>query len=97
MRKSLRTRKNGTVWAPQDNFDVADDSATLSKTRAQVQEKTSLLNTISATVRLNIHVRKTKILKETTPVTLRGTLREEVTSFRYLGSIADQEGGTEAD
>ena len=56
---------------------------------------------ISAQVGLKINKRKTKILKTNTtcetPIMLEGETLEEVKDFRYLGSIVDMHGGTEAD
>ena len=50
---------------------------------------------------MNIHRGKSKVLKvntaSTIPITLEGTILEEVESFTYLGSIIDIQGGTDAD
>ena len=50
---------------------------------------------------LDIHPKKTQIMKMNTPstdqVTLNGNGIEEVESFTYLGSIIDRQGGTDAD
>ncbi|VDP48705.1 unnamed protein product [Schistosoma curassoni] len=54
-----------------------------------------------ASVGLNIHKGKRKILKYNTensnPVTCAGGTLEDVESFTYLGSIIDEQGGSDAD
>ena len=66
-----------------------------------MQEKTSCVAYYSAGIGLNIHRGKSKVLKvntaSTIPITLEGTILEEVESFTYLGSIIDIQGGTDAD
>ena len=56
---------------------------------------------ISAQVGLKINKRKTKILRKSatceTPIMLTGETLEEVKDFRFLRSIVDTHGGTEAD
>ncbi|VDO65478.1 unnamed protein product [Schistosoma margrebowiei] len=55
----------------------------------------------SASVGLNIHKGKTKVLKfkaeNSNPITLDGETLENVESFTYLGSIIDEQGGSDAD
>ncbi|VDP75854.1 unnamed protein product, partial [Schistosoma curassoni] len=55
----------------------------------------------SATVGLNIHKGKSKILRYntacTTPVTIDGEDLEDVKTFTYLGSIIDEHSGSDAD
>jgi hypothetical protein len=104
MKNSTSGRGNGiqwTLWSQLNDLDFADDLALLSHSRQQMQEKTNILTVTSKQVGLNIHKDKTKILKlnstSNEPVTLNGGPLEEVQSFTYLGSIIDQQGGTEAD
>ena len=104
MKTSTSQKRNGiqwTVWTQLDDLDFADDLAILSHTLQQIQEKTNLISTHSASLGLTIHKGKTKILKvnnnNTTPVTLAGEALEEVESFTYLGSVVDKLGGTDAD
>ncbi|VDP19295.1 unnamed protein product [Schistosoma margrebowiei] len=56
---------------------------------------------VSASVGLSIYKMKTKVLKFKTknnnPVTLDGETLEDVESFTYLGSIIDEQGGSDAD
>ena len=66
-----------------------------------MQDKTSILANTSAQVGLDIHPQKTKILKINTsnpaPITLDGNNLEEVETFTYLGSVINQQGGTDVD
>ena len=66
-----------------------------------MQDKTIDLARISAHVGLKINKKKTEIQRLNTtcerPLMLEGGGLEEVESFRYLGSIVDTRGGTEAD
>ncbi|VDO50251.1 unnamed protein product [Schistosoma margrebowiei] len=52
-------------------------------------------------VRHNLHKGKTKVLKfkaqNNNPITLDGETLEDVESFTYLGSIIDEQGGSDAD
>ena len=84
-----------------DDLDFADDFALMSHSHRQMQDKTTNLARISAQVGLKINKKKTKILRLNTtcerPIVLEGEGLEEVESFRYLGSIVDTRGGTEAD
>ena len=65
-----------------------------------MQDKTTDLARISAQVGPTINKKKPKILRLNTtcerPIMLEGEGLEEVESFRYLGSIVDTRGGTEA-
>ncbi|KAK7095931.1 hypothetical protein V1264_005285 [Littorina saxatilis] len=104
MKESTNNRRNGiqwTLWSQLDDLDFADDLTLLSHNQQQMQEKTDILTATSSQVGLNIHKDKTKILKINTtskePITLSGSPLEEVQSFTYLGSIIDQQGGTDAD
>ncbi|VDO49348.1 unnamed protein product [Schistosoma margrebowiei] len=66
-----------------------------------MQAKTASVAAVSASVGLSIHNGKTKILKfkaeNSNPVTLDGETLEDVESFTYLGSIIDEQGGSDAD
>ncbi|VDO60886.1 unnamed protein product [Schistosoma margrebowiei] len=66
-----------------------------------MQIKTASVAAVSASVGLNIHTKKTKILKYNTknsnPITLDGKTLEDVESSTYLGSIIDEQGGSDAD
>ena len=103
-RKTSANKRNGIQWTmltQLDDLSCADDLAVLSHCLRQLQEKTSDLDNNSARLGLNIHRRKTRILRLNTtteyPVTLRGESLEDVESFRYLGSTIDMQGGTDAD
>ena len=62
-----------------------------------MQAKTTELDTLSKSVGLRIHPRKSKVLRASTTnekaIVLEGKSPEEVDSFCYLGSILDKKGG----
>ncbi|VDP72398.1 unnamed protein product, partial [Schistosoma mattheei] len=96
--------KHGIQWTAQnqlDDLDSADGQALLSHTHQQMQIKTAGVAAVSASVGLNTHKGKTKVLKyntETTnPITLDGETLEDVESFTYLRSIINEQGGSHAD
>ena len=104
MKTATKEKRNGIQWTmltQLDDLDFADDLALLSHSHRQMQDKTTKLALISAQVGLKINKRKTKILRTNTtceiPIMLEGETLEEVKDFRYLGSIVDTLGGTEAD
>ncbi|KAH9595657.1 Laminin subunit gamma-1 [Schistosoma haematobium] len=63
--------------------------------------KTTSVATVSASMSINIHNRKINISKynteNTNPITLDGETLEDVESFTYLGSIIDEQGGSDTD
>ena len=104
MKTETKGKRNGIQWiilTQLDDLDFADDLAPMSHSHRQMQDKTKNLARISAQVGLKINKNKTKILRLNTtcerPIMLEGEGLEEVESFRYLGSIVDTRGGTEAD
>ena len=104
MKTATKEKRNGIQWTmltQLDDQDFADDLALLSHSHMQMQDKTTELALISERVGLKINERKTKILRTNatceTPVMLEGETLEEVKYLRYLGSIVDTHGGTEAD
>ncbi|VDP01682.1 unnamed protein product [Schistosoma margrebowiei] len=66
-----------------------------------MQMKTASVAAVSASVGLIIHKGKTKVLKfkaeNNNPITLDGETLEDIESFTYLGSIIDEQGGSDAD
>ncbi|VDO54495.1 unnamed protein product [Schistosoma margrebowiei] len=66
-----------------------------------MQEKTNSVAAASAAVGLNIHQEKSKVLRYNTactdPITIDGEDLEDVKTFTYLGSIIDEQGGSDAD
>ncbi|VDO73587.1 unnamed protein product [Schistosoma margrebowiei] len=103
MKTSISEGKHGIQWTAQnhlDDVDVADDLALLSRTHEQMQMKTASVSAVSASVGLSIHKGKTKVLKFkaeiNNPITLDGETLEDVESFTYLGSIIDEQGGSDA-
>ncbi|VDO65667.1 unnamed protein product [Schistosoma margrebowiei] len=91
-------------WTAQNQLDDSDfavDLALLSHTHEQMQTKTVSVAGVSASVGLSIHKGKTKVLKfkaeNRNPITLDDETLEDVESFTYLGSINDEQGGSDAD
>ena len=102
MKTTTTGRNNGiqwTLWMQLDDLDFADDLALLSHNHSQMQDKTSLLETTSAGIGLKINRKKTELMKMNTtanaPVTVGGQPIREVEPFDYLGSVTDQQGGTD--
>ncbi|VDP63251.1 unnamed protein product, partial [Schistosoma curassoni] len=103
MKTSTPERKHGIQWTAQnqlDDLDFADDLALLSHAHEQMQMKTANVAAVSASVGLSIYKGKTKVLKfkaeNSNPITLDGETLEDVESFTYLGSIIDEQGGSDA-
>ena len=104
MRESTHGKRNGIQWDLMnqlDDLDFADDLALLSHKFEQMQEKTSLLEQNSAKTGLRINREKTKVMRvnarKSDNIKLdRGEI-QDVTSFTYLGSIVNHQGGTDAD
>ncbi|VDO57314.1 unnamed protein product [Schistosoma margrebowiei] len=104
MKTSTSEGKHGIQWTSRmqlDDLDFADDLALLSHTQQQMQEKTTSIAAASAAVDLKIHKWKIKNLRYnaacTNPVKIDGKDLEDVKSFTYLGSIIDEQGGSDAD
>ncbi|VDO69824.1 unnamed protein product [Schistosoma margrebowiei] len=104
MKTSTSEGKHGIQWTARnqlDDLDFADDLALLSHTHEQMQTKTASVAAVSASVDLRIHKGKAKVLKfkaeNSNPITLDGETLEDVGSFTYLGSIIDEQGGSDAD
>ncbi|VDP21463.1 unnamed protein product [Schistosoma margrebowiei] len=104
MKTSKSEGKHRIQWTSRmqlDDLDFADDLALLSQTQQQMQEKTTSVAAASATIGLNIHKAKSKILRYNTacinPITIDGEDLEDVKTFTYLGSIIDEHGGSDAD
>ena len=103
--KTTTTGKNNgiqwTFWTQLDDLDFTDDLTRLSHNHSQMQDKTTLLETTSAGIGLKINRKKTELTKMNTtvhaPVTIGGEPIREVESFVYLGSVVDQQGGTDRD
>ncbi|VDP57137.1 unnamed protein product [Schistosoma margrebowiei] len=101
MKTSKSEGKHGIQWTSRmhlDDLDFADDLALLSQTQKQMQKKT---NSVAAAVSLNIHKRKSKILRYNTactnPYTIDGEDLEDVKTITYLDSIIDEQGGSDED
>ena len=86
-----------TTWLQLVDLDFADDLALLSHIQERMQEKTSKVADNSACLGLKDHGGKNLVPKNsrainTTPITLDGDALE-VTSFTYLGSMVETQGG----
>nr|KAG5711941.1 hypothetical protein BaRGS_026382 [Batillaria attramentaria] len=106
MKTTTTGRKNGiqwTLWTQLDDLDFADDLAPLSHSHSQMQDKTTCLEATSAGTGLKLNRNKTELMKinttANTPVTVErdGEPIREVESFVYLGSVVDEQGGTDQD
>ena len=104
MKTETKGKRNGIQWnmlTQIDELDFAYCLALMSHSHQQMHDRTTDLARLSAQVGLKINKKKTKILRLNTTcerqIMLEGGALEEVESFRYLGSIVDTQGGTEAD
>ncbi|VDO88981.1 unnamed protein product [Schistosoma margrebowiei] len=103
MKTSTSEGKHGIQWTTQNQLygmNFADDPAFLSHTHEQMQMKTASVAVVFTSVCLNIHKGKTKVLKcnnrNSNPITLDCESLEDVGFFTYLGSIIDEQGGSDA-
>ncbi|VDO99894.1 unnamed protein product [Schistosoma mattheei] len=104
MKTSTSEGKHGIQWTVQNQLDdlgFTDDLALLFHTQEQMQKKIANVAAVSASVGLNMYKGKSKILtyktENTNPITLDGETMEDVESFTYMGSIIDEQGGSDAD
>ncbi|VDO65054.1 unnamed protein product [Schistosoma margrebowiei] len=101
MKTSTSERKHGIQWTAQnqlDDLEFADNPALLSHTHEQMKIKTA---SVAASVGFSIHKEKTNVLKfktkKSNPIILDGETLEDVESFTYLGSVINEQGGSDAD
>ncbi|VDP15900.1 unnamed protein product [Schistosoma margrebowiei] len=101
MKTSTSEGKHGIQWTAQnqlDDLDFADDLALLSLTNEQMQIKTASVAAVSVSVG---HKGKTKVFKfkleNNSSITPDGETLGDVESFTYLGSIIDEQEGSNAD
>ncbi|VDP30884.1 unnamed protein product [Schistosoma margrebowiei] len=84
-----------------DEIDFADDLTLLLHTQQQMQEKMTSVAAASATVCLNIHKGKSKIIRynatRTKQITLDEQYLENVNTFTYLGTIIGEHDGSDVD
>ncbi|VDO92957.1 unnamed protein product [Schistosoma margrebowiei] len=104
MKTSISDGKHGIHWTARmqlNYLDFEDDLVFPSHTQQQTQENTTGIAAASAAVGLNIHKRKSKVLRYNTTCTNRithgGEDLEDVKTFTYLGSIIDEHGRFDAD
>ncbi|VDP15730.1 unnamed protein product [Schistosoma margrebowiei] len=94
----ISKRKDGIQWTARkqlEDLDFIDHLALLSHTHEQMQKKTISVAAVSASLGLNVHKCKSKILKfdteHTNSITLDGETLEHVEYFTYLRSIIDEQ------
>ena len=104
MRESTEGRRNGiqwTLWNKLEDLDFADDIALLAHKYTQLQDKTNQMEDSAAKLGLLVSKRKTKSMRINTindsPIPLDKGAVEDVSSFTYLGSIVNTNGGTDED
>ncbi|VDP43343.1 unnamed protein product [Schistosoma margrebowiei] len=83
------------------NLDINVHHYHLSYNKRKKDDKTNSVAAASTAVGLNIHKGKSKVLRyntaRTDPITIDGEDLEDVKTFTYLGSIIDEQGGSDAD
>ncbi|VDP27476.1 unnamed protein product, partial [Schistosoma margrebowiei] len=93
--------KVSPVFADSGEIKYGENETQPSHTHKQMQMKTTHVAAVSASLGLNIHKGKTKVFKYNTensnPVSLDGETLEDLECFTYLGSIIDEQGGSDAD
>ncbi|VDO99811.1 unnamed protein product [Schistosoma margrebowiei] len=103
LKTSTSEGKHVIQWTARnqlDDLDFADDLALLSCTQEQMQMKTASVAAVCTSVGLNKHKGKTKAPNTTRRTAMQSLLvkkLEDVESFTYLGSIIDEQGGSDAD
>ncbi|VDO68022.1 unnamed protein product [Schistosoma margrebowiei] len=104
MNTSTSKGKHGMKCIAQNqlvDLDFAYHLAVLSHTHEQMQIKTANVAAVSESVGLNINKGKTKVhkfkMENSNSITLDGKTLKDVEPFTYLGSIIDEQGGSDAD
>ena len=84
-----------------DDLDFADNIALLSHSYIQMQHKIRCLEETAAKLGLSVSKEKTKVMRlnniNENPVSMSKGNIEEVSSFVYLGSVVNTDGGTDED
>ena len=96
--------RNGLQWTLDTqlhDLDFADDIVLMTQAFAHLQEKANDVNNEASKLGLKINAEKTKSLrvkhKLATSVRIEGKEVEDVSEFKYLGSLVTQSGGAEED
>ena len=100
MRRTVGHGENGIRWrftSKLDDLDFADDIATLSATKQQMQDKTRRMEEEGKRVGLKINTAKTKNMRinarNQEKIKINGQDIEETEEFTYLGATVCKEGG----
>ena len=93
MKNTTSGQRNGIQWTmieQLDDLDFADDLALLSHNHSQMQNKTSTLETVAASIGLRINREKTKVMRNNTnnigPVVLKDGALEDVSWRMFQNS-----------
>jgi len=102
MKKATSDKPRGITWNVFNHLedcDFADDIGLISPTYNKIQEKTDRVDKVARSVGLKIHPSKSKLMRVKTKsqqaVTVRGESLEDVSDFKYLGSIISADGNIE--
>ena len=100
MRESTEGRRNRIQWTLWNQLD-ADNIALLAHKYTQMQDKIIQMEDSAAKLGLFVSKRKTNSMRINTtndsPIMLDKGAVEDVSSFKYLGSIVNTNGGTDED
>ena len=103
-RTAYASSEKGIQWTllrKLEDLEFADDLALLSHCLQDIQDKVNALKETAQRVGLTISQEKTKLLRtnnmQEAPVTIEGSVVEDVDEFVYLGSKISKTGGTDED
>jgi len=104
MKQATSDKKTGiqsTFTKQLEDLDFADDISLLSHRHQDAQGKLSHLAEEAEKTGLNINTKKTEVMrinnKKQDPITLHDEDLKEVEKFVYLGSVVNEDGGTDED
>ena len=83
-----KTTRNGTQWTLLEQLGYLEFANDLSHKHSQMQDKTTVLESEAAPIRLKNNKEKTKVMRinanSKEPIVLKDGALEEVTYFTYL-------------